>query len=114
LRAPKYGRVFKNVECLTPILYFWFPQGTKLTVESKALKEGIPATVNQHAKVRSVLASASTIAAKTPKDAAFRCDEHGMFIDYSFCVPSESKEIRSASLVESCMRGHWDFKTSNA
>jgi len=109
LRAPKYVRVFKNIACLTPSVYFWFPQETKLTVESKALKGGIQAGVNQHAEARIALASALIIAAKTPKNAAFRCDEHGMFMNYGFCAPSENEKIWSASLVESCMRGHWGF-----
>ena len=88
----------QNVECLTQIPHFLFPQGAWLTEESKALKGDMQAAGNQQADVRIALASAPNIASKTLEEAAVRCDQHGMLSsDFGICAPSEEMKIWSAS-----------------
>ena len=74
-----------------------FPQGTWLTEELKTLKGGVRTVGNQQAEVRIALASVPIIAAERPKEAALRCDQHGMFMDCGFCTMSENEKRWSAS-----------------
>ena len=74
-----------------------FPQGAWLAEESKTLKGGMRVAGNQQAEIRIALASELNIVAKTHEEAAFRCDQHGMFMDYDFCATRENEKIWSAS-----------------
>ena len=53
--------------------------------------------VNQQSDIRIVLASVPNIVGETPEDAAFRCDQHGMFMCSRFGTLSENEKISSAS-----------------
>ena len=74
-----------------------FPQGAWLADESKTLKGGMQTAGNQQSKIRIALGSAPNIVAETPEDAALRCDQHGMLMDYGFCASSENEKMWSAS-----------------
>ena len=53
--------------------------------------------VNQQSNIRIALAFMPNIVGETPEDAAFRCDQHGMFMCSRFGTLSENEKISSAS-----------------
>ena len=59
------------------------------------MKGGI--AVNQQSNIRIALASVPNIVGETPEDAAFRCDQYGMFMCSCFGALSENEKISSAS-----------------
>ena len=63
-------------------------------------------TVNQQTKIHIALASAPYIVAETPgEEATFRCDPHGIFMDYGILALNEGEKIWSAS---GALREHKD------